>query len=273
MADTEITVEPEQATETTSQEQATTSTTSGKHATETPFHPAMKELLDKLIQEVQDMAVEAGEKDTCIDDPNLNVEDPQKAGMANLGLELESELEALLATPLVTLPDDPALHLGLASEKMALAADQSARTLQYYKNRVEELEQKRKKYEDMVRKAASVDQALDRLLHHQSTEEGRRVALEKRYNDLSVIFRCLRRELHFILETYNPEELSNAESIKSMEDMLDGLVSQMLLNPNDPYVDIEEGMEEGNITLLLCANLITRHPQDPTRIRFVDPRT
>lgn len=100
------------------------------------FHPAMQELMENLIQEVQNMAVEAKEKETCVTNPNLDPEDPQMAGLTKIGLELESELEALLATPLVTLPDDPALHLSLATEKMAIAADQSARTLQYYKNRV-----------------------------------------------------------------------------------------------------------------------------------------
>lgn len=56
-----------------------------------------------------------------------------------------------------------------------------------------------------------------------------------------------------------------------MENLLEVLVSKMLEDPSDPYVNIHEGMKDYHIAFLLRANLIMRHKNDVTRIRFVDP--
>lgn len=58
-----------------------------------------------------------------------------------------------------------------------------------------------------------------------------------------------------------------------MEDLLDRLVTKMLQDQNDPYIDIDETMRNDHIAFLLRANLIMRHEQNVSRIRFIDPRT
>ncbi|MPC12551.1 hypothetical protein E2C01_005251 [Portunus trituberculatus] len=92
------------------------------------------------------------------------------------------------------------------------------------------------------------------------------------YNRSSVLFRFLREHMHYILMNLYPNEISSPESIKGMEELMDCLVSRMMEHPNEPYVQLDDTMEESLITLLLTANLITRHPTDITAIKFIDPR-
>lgn len=58
-----------------------------------------------------------------------------------------------------------------------------------------------------------------------------------------------------------------------MEDLLERLVTQLLTDPNNPYIAIDDDMKIEHINFLLQANLIMRQPSDVSRIKFNDPRT
>ncbi|XP_063847980.1 centromere protein K-like [Scylla paramamosain] len=233
--------------------------------------PPMEEMIDRLMEELEEIRKEAGDEETCKKNPNLSSNVPLSS-LKTFKLMLEGELEALQEMPLEQLPPDPEMLQELAVEEVQRTAHCNARTLEFYKKKLEELKEKKRKYETKVKRATMVSQTLDKLQSHYLSDEEKAVVLERKHNRTSTLFRFLRGQMHFILETLYPKEMSTPESIKHMEELLDCFVSQMLNAPNDPYVELNETMEEEHINLLLRANLITRHPTDITRVRFIDPR-
>lgn len=230
----------------------------------------MEEIIDMLVEELEEIRKEAGEEETCKKNPTSR--DVAVSQLRTLKLMLEGELEALQNEPLEQLPSDPSLLQELAVEDVQHGAHCNARTLEFYKKKLKELKEKKRKYESKVKRAVLVDKTLDNMLSRYLSDEEKAVVLERRNNRSSVLFRFMRTQMHFILSELYPKEMSTPESIKDIEELLDRLVTQMLEMPNDPYVQVDETMDEAHLTLLLSANLITRHPTDITLIRFIDPR-
>lgn len=57
----------------------------------------------------------------------------------------------------------------------------------------------------------------------------------------------------------------------SMENLLETLLNKLFEDPNDPYITIDDSMKDYHIAFLLRANIIMRHQNDISRIRFIDP--
>ncbi|KAK8741196.1 hypothetical protein OTU49_002553 [Cherax quadricarinatus] len=143
-------------------------------------------------------------------------------------LHLQSQIEAIINSDLVELPNDSHLLIKVAKEEAETMANDNARTLSHYREKTYQF----------------------------------------RYERSAVFFRLLRSQLQVILAEFYP---GDGDKI-TMENLLESLVTKMLHDQNDPYVDIDDTMKSSHIELLLRVNLITRHPQNIMKIRFVDPR-
>ncbi|ROT73511.1 centromere protein K [Penaeus vannamei] len=239
-------------------------------ATEKIDTVVVKESLERLRDDVaiglEDLTRELGEKTRVLArEPSLR-DDKDLDNMMKRKLHLESEIEATMETDLAFLPDDKKMLIRLAREEAESTALNNKRALNFYQQKKKELQEEKKTYEEMVNKAVKVNEKLDELLKDRS-ESALIDILKKRYEETGILFRELRTVLHLILTEFYPEE----EEGLSMENLLEVLVTKMIEDGNDPYVNIHEGMKDYHIAFLLRANLIMRHKNDVTRIRFVDP--
>ncbi|XP_047487620.1 centromere protein K-like [Penaeus chinensis] len=226
----------------------------------------LESLRDDVAIELEDLARVLGEKtQSLVKEPSFR-DDKDLDNMLKRKLLLESEIEATMETNIAFLPDDKKMLIRLAKEEAELTALDNERALNFYRQKQTELQEEKKTYEAMVNKAVEVDKKLDELLKDRS-ESALLDIMKKRFEETGILFRELRTVLHMILTEFYPEE----EEGLSMENLLEVLVSKMMEDRNDPYMNIHEGMKDYHIAFLLRANLIMRHKNDVSRIRFVDP--
>lgn len=182
-------------------------------------------------------------------------------------LHLQSQIEAIINSDLVELPNDSHLLIKVAKEEAETMANDNARTLSHYREKLMKLKEEKNMYEEMIKKATLVNEQLDQILNKRS-EKDKLEQIRRGYERSAVFFRLLRSQLQVILAEFYP---GDGDKI-TMENLLESLVTKMLHDQNDPYVDIDDTMKSSHIELLLRVNLITRHPQNIMKIRFVDPR-
>ncbi|XP_042208068.1 uncharacterized protein LOC121856537 isoform X2 [Homarus americanus] len=132
---------------------------------------------------------------------------------------------------------------------------------------VKELQKEKKQCQERLRMATVVNENLTQILKNKS-EKDQLETLKRRFKRSAVVFKTLRSDLHTLLSEFYPEE----DESNSMESLLERLVTQMLVNQNDPYIDIDDTTKKEHVALLLRANLIMRQQQNFLRIRFIDPR-
>ncbi|KAK4314314.1 hypothetical protein Pmani_014382 [Petrolisthes manimaculis] len=236
--------------------------------------PESKEVIMKrlkaILEEELEKPIEERRHKLLQEFKNLTIEPTNKLHhLTQAKLRLKSDIEAEMKSPLLMLPDDPELLTTLAMEDMTQQAGYNEQTLEVYKHKIAELHKEKQKFEDMITKATSVSEELDKVIKSKS-EKDPSVVINRRYERTAVLFKTLRTELHFVItELFPPEEDGHT---LSMEDLLERLITQMLTDPNNPYVDIDEDMKIEHINFLLRAKLVMRHPSDVSRIKFNDPR-
>lgn len=228
----------------------------------------LTDLKARIQQELEELNEEIGETtETLPEEPSLHQEKDIDQ-MMKTKMRLKSEIEAKLESSLLELPDDNQLMMRLAKEEAEMMANNNARTLAAYREKIKQLQEEKKKYENFVKKATLVHDKLDEVIKRRS-EKDQLELLKRRYERAALVFRALRNELHHILTDF----YSDDEESTSMEGLLDRLVTKMLQDQNDPYIDIVDHMRNDHIAFLLRANLIVRHDQNVSKIRFIDPRT
>nr|XP_045597390.1 uncharacterized protein LOC123757620 isoform X1 [Procambarus clarkii] len=252
----------------------------------------VEDLVMKIQEEVEGLQVDVGESGESL---------ARKAGgplqedvgiMLATKMHLQSEIEAMMQSGVVQLPEDTHLLLRMAKEEAEIMAITNARTLAAYKQKgsvhpgqsrtpdvlqweqvaesvqtVMKLQERKRMYEEMLKKATLVNDKLDQLLVRQS-EKDQLELVKRRFDRSAVVFRALRQELHTILSEFYPED----GDMMSMETLLERLISKMLEDQNEPYIDIDDTMKMNHVEFLVRANLITRHHKNISQIRFIDPR-
>ncbi|KAG7154215.1 uncharacterized protein LOC121856537 isoform X1 [Homarus americanus] len=221
---------------------------------------SLEELITRIQEQLENLKEEVGE--SCTKAPVGNETDLRKIKM-----EHESEIEATMKTGLIELPADNQLLMRIVKEDSEIMAITNARTLSAYRKKVKELQKEKKQCQERLRMATVVNENLTQILKNKS-EKDQLETLKRRFKRSAVVFKTLRSDLHTLLSEFYPEE----DESNSMESLLERLVTQMLVNQNDPYIDIDDTTKKEHVALLLRANLIMRQQQNFLRIRFIDPR-
>lgn len=227
---------------------------------------SLEEMKRRVREEVEQLRKDTLNVLTVSEDPVLH-DDEMVNSLMKTKLQLESEIEATMEEGLLELPEDNNLLVALAKEDTESMANNNARTLEAYKEKIRQLEEEKMMYKSLLGKATLVNGELDKLIANQ-TKKDKLDMLQRRYENSGVLFKAMRFELQYTFSDLFPEKSDGL----SMENVLEKLVSQLLNNVQDPYITVDEDIPESYIAFLLRANLIIRHPNDVLRIKFTDPR-
>lgn len=227
---------------------------------------SLEEMKRRVREEVEQLRKDTLNVLTVSEDPVLH-DDEMVNSLMKTKLQLESEIEATMEEGLLELPEDNNLLVALAKEDAESMANNNARTLEAYKEKIRQLEEEKMMYKSLLGKATLVNGELDKLIANQ-TKKDKLDMLKRRYENSGVLFKAMRSELQYTFSDLFPEKSDGL----SMENVLEKLVSQLLNDVQDPYITVDEDIPESYIAFLLRANLIIRHPNDVLRIRFTDPR-
>lgn len=227
---------------------------------------SLEEMKRRVREEVEQLRKDTLNVLTVSEDPVLH-DDEMVNSLMKTKLQLESEIEATMEEGLLELPEDNNLLVALAKEDTESMANNNARTLEAYKEKIRQLEEEKMMYKSLLGKATLVNGELDKLIANQ-TKKDKLDMLKRRYENSGVLFKAMRSELQYTFSDLFPEKSDGL----SMENVLEKLVSQLLNDVQDPYITVDEDIPESYIAFLLRANLIIRHPNDVLRIRFTDPR-
>lgn len=227
---------------------------------------SLEEMKRRVREEVEQLRKDTLNVLTVSEDPVLH-DDEMVNSLMKTKLQLESEIEATMEEGLLELPEDNNLLVALAKEDTESMANNNARTLEAYKEKIRQLEEEKMMYKSLLGKATLVNGELDKLIANQ-TKKDKLDMLQRRYENSGVLFKAMRSELQYTFSDLFPEKSDGL----SMENVLEKLVSQLLNNVQDPYITVDEDIPESYIAFLLRANLIIRHPNDVLRIKFTDPR-
>lgn len=227
---------------------------------------SLEEMKRRVREEVEQLRKDTLNVLTVSEDPVLH-DDEMVNSLMKTKLQLESEIEATMEEGLLELPEDNNLLVALAKEDTESMANNNARTLEAYKEKIRQLEEEKMMYKSLLGKATLVNGELDKLIANQSKKD-KLDMLKRRYENSGVLFKAMRSELQYTFSDLFPEKSDGL----SMENVLEKLVSQLLNNVQDPYITVDEDIPESYIAFLLRANLIIRHPNDVLRIKFTDPR-
>ncbi|XP_066969565.1 centromere protein K-like [Macrobrachium rosenbergii] len=226
---------------------------------------SLKEMKKALTDGVEQLKEEISMSVTVADGHGLT--DSSLDALDKTKMLLESEIEALLQEELLQLPDDQNTLLGVALEETLYMSLSNERTVDFYKDKVLNLEEEKKFYESVIKKATAVDEDLSQLIATQ-TRNSTLLQLRKKLEDSAVAFRTLRGELQYILSNLYPEP----DEGPSLENLLEPLVSKLFSDPQDPYVTVTPETPATHVAFLLRANFIRRHPKDATKFRYIDTR-
>lgn len=227
---------------------------------------SLEEMKRRVREEVEQLRKDTLNVGTMSEDPVLH-DDEMVNSLMKTKLQLESEIEATMEEGLLELPEDNNLLVALAKEDAESMANNNARTLEAYKEKIRQLKEEKMMYKSLLGKATLVDGELNKLIANQ-TKKDKLDMLQRRYENSGVLFKAMRFELQYTFSDLFPEKSDGL----SMENVLEKLVSQLLNNVQDPYITVDEDIPESYIAFLLRANLIIRHPNDVLRIKFTDPR-
>lgn len=227
---------------------------------------SLEEMKRRVREEVEQLRKDTLNVLTVSEDPVLH-DDEMVNSLMKTKLQLESEIEATMEEGLLELPEDNNLLVALAKEDAESMANNNARTLEAYKEKIRQLKEEKMMYKSLLGKATLVDGELNKLIANQ-TKKDKLDMLQRRYENSGVLFKAMRSELLYTFSDLFPEKSDGL----SMENVLEKLVSQLLNNVQDPYITVDEDIPESYIAILLRANLIIRHPNDVLRIKFTDPR-
>lgn len=227
---------------------------------------SLEEMKRRVLEEVEQLRKDTLNVATVSEDPVLH-DDEMVNSLMKTKLQLESEIEATMEEGLLELPEDNNLLVALAKEDTESMANNNARTLEAYKEKIRQLEEEKMMYKSLLGKATLVNGELDKLIANQ-TKKDKLDMLQRRYENSGVLFKAMRSELQYTFSDLFPEKSDGL----SMENVLEKLVSQLLNDVQDPYITVDEDIPESYIAFLLRANLIIRHPNDVLRIKFTDPR-
>lgn len=227
---------------------------------------SLEEMKRRVREEVEQLRKDTLNVLTVSEDPVLH-DDEMVNSLMKTKLQLESEIEATMEEGLLELPEDNNLLVALAKEDAESMANNNARTLEAYKEKIRQLKEEKMMYKSLLGKATLVDGELNKLIANQ-TKKDKLDMLQRRYENSGVLFKAMRFELQYTFSDLFPEKSDGL----SMENVLEKLVSQLLNNVQDPYITVDEDIPESYIAFLLRANLIIRHPNDVLRIKFTDPR-
>lgn len=227
---------------------------------------SLEEMKRRVREEVEQLRKDTLNVLTVSEDPVLH-DDEMVNSLMKTKLQLESEIEATMEEGLLELPEDNNLLVALAKEDTESMANNNARTLEAYKEKIRQLEEEKMMYKSLLGKATLVNGELDKLIANQ-TKKDKLDMLKRRYENSGVLFKAMRSELQYTFSDLFPEKSDGL----SMENVLEKLVSQLLNDVQDPYITVDEDIPESYIAFLLRANLIIRHPNDVLRIKFTDPR-
>lgn len=227
---------------------------------------SLEEMKRRVREEVEQLRKDTLNVLTVSEDPVLH-DDEMVNSLMKTKLQLESEIEATMEEGLLELPEDNNLLVALAKEDAESMANNNARTLEAYKEKIRQLKEEKMMYKSLLGKATLVNGELDKLIANQ-TKKDKLDMLQRRYENSGVLFKAMRFELQYTFSDLFPEKSDGL----SMENVLEKLVSQLLNNVQDPYITVDEDIPESYIAFLLRANLIIRHPNDVLRIKFTDPR-
>lgn len=227
---------------------------------------SLEEMKRRVREEVEQLRKDTLNVLTVSEDPVLH-DDEMVNSLMKTKLQLESEIEATMEEGLLELPEDNNLLVALAKEDAESMANNNARTLEAYKEKIRQLKEEKMMYKSLLGKATLVNGELDKLIANQ-TKKDKLDMLKRRYENSGVLFKAMRSELQYTFSDLFPEKSDGL----SMENVLEKLVSQLLNNVQDPYITVDEDIPESYIAFLLRANLIIRHPNDVLRIKFTDPR-
>lgn len=227
---------------------------------------SLEEMKRRVLEEVEQLRKDTLNVATVSEDPVLH-DDEMVNSLMKTKLQLESEIEATMEEGLLELPEDNNLLVALAKEDAESMANNNARTLEAYKEKIRQLKEEKMMYKSLLGKATLVDGELNKLIANQ-TKKDKLDMLQRRYENSGVLFKAMRFELQYTFSDLFPEKSDGL----SMENVLEKLVSQLLNNVQDPYITVDEDIPESYIAFLLRANLIIRHPNDVLRIKFTDPR-
>lgn len=227
---------------------------------------SLEEMKRRVREKVEQLRKDTLNVLTVSEDPVLH-DDEMVNSLMKTKLQLESEIEATMEEGLLELPEDNNLLVALAKEDAESMANNNARTLEAYKEKIRQLEEEKMMYKSLLGKATLVDGELNKLIANQ-TKKDKLDMLQRRYENSGVLFKAMRSELQYTFSDLFPEKSDGL----SMENVLEKLVSQLLNNVQDPYITVDEDIPESYIAFLLRANLIIRHPNDVLRIKFTDPR-
>lgn len=227
---------------------------------------SLEEMKRRVREEVEQLRKDTLNVLTVSEDPVLH-DDEMVNSLMKTKLQLESEIEATMEEGLLELPEDNNLLVALAKEDTESMANNNARTLEAYKEKIRQLKEEKMMYKSLLGKATLVDGELNKLIANQ-TKKDKLDMLKRRYENSGVLFKAMRSELQYTFSDLFPEKSDGL----SMENVLEKLVSQLLNNVQDPYITVDEDIPESYIAFLLRANLIIRHPNDVLRIKFTDPR-
>lgn len=227
---------------------------------------SLEEMKRRVREEVEQLRKDTLNVLTVSEDPVLH-DDEMVNSLMKTKLQLESEIEATMEEGLLELPEDNNLLVALAKEDAESMANNNARTLEAYKEKIRQLKEEKMMYKSLLGKATLVNGELDKLIANQ-TKKDKLDMLKRRYENSGVLFKAMRSELQYTFSDLFPEKSDGL----SMENVLEKLVSQLLNDVQDPYITVDEDIPESYIAFLLRANLIIRHPNDVLRIRFTDPR-
>lgn len=227
---------------------------------------SLEEMKRRVREEVEQLRKDTLNVLTVSEDPVLH-DDEMVNSLMKTKLQLESEIEATMEEGLLELPEDNNLLVALAKEDAESMANNNARTLEAYKEKIRQLKEEKMMYKSLLGKATLVDGELNKLIANQ-TKKDKLDMLQRRYENSGVLFKAMRSELQYTFSDLFPEKSDGL----SMENVLEKLVSQLLNNVQDPYITVDEDIPESYIAFLLRANLIIRHPNDVLRIKFTDPR-
>lgn len=227
---------------------------------------SLEEMKRRVREEVEQLRKDTLNVLTVSEDPVLH-DDEMVNSLMKTKLQLESEIEATMEEGLLELPEDNNLLVALAKEDAESMANNNARTLEAYKEKIRQLKEEKMMYKSLLGKATLVDGELNKLIANQ-TKKDKLDMLQRRYENSGVLFKAMRFELQYTFSDLFPEKSDGL----SMENVLEKLVSQLLNNVQDPYITVDEDIPESYIAILLRANLIIRHPNDVLRIKFTDPR-